>query len=169
MENLYTPHAVRTVTGQYVDFINPNPGTFNLEDIAHSLSQKPRFNGQLKSFYSVAQHCCLICDYLPTHLKADGLMHDAPEAYMADVPSPLKSLLPDYKDYEERIHFRMTEKWDIQYPIPKEVKEMDRFFLEKEWYGLMLRTAVFGHEMWSPEQAKQEFIYRFNKYVKPRP
>ena len=165
MENLYTPHSVRTISGAYVNFVDPDPKTFRRDDIAHALSMKPRWNGQLRTFYSVAQHCCLVCDYLPPEYKADGLMHDSPEAYMADVPSPLKALIPGYRIIEDRVYTAISARWGLSEIIPDKVKAVDREFLQKAWYGLMLKTHVFGHECWDQERAKQEFIFRFNRYV----
>lgn len=59
-ENLHTPNCIRTVSGQYVDLADPDPDTILITDIAHALSQLPRFGGHLPRFYSVAQHSMMV-------------------------------------------------------------------------------------------------------------
>ena len=54
-ENLYTPNCIRTFTGLYMNVFNPKPDMICIEDIAHALSQQPRFGGHLPRMYSVAQ------------------------------------------------------------------------------------------------------------------
>ncbi len=78
---------------------------FCIEDIAHALSNICRFGGHIKKFYSVAQHSVLVADIV----RANGgtveqelwaLMHDSAEAYMVDVPTPVKIILKGYKEKE---------------------------------------------------------------------
>lgn len=95
-------NAVRTEmetypTGQMVDLLHPDPRTICIEDIAHHLSTQTRYNGAIKRFYSVAEHCCLVHDLLLSRdsvhdqsLRLPALMHDAAEAYLGDVVAPLK-------------------------------------------------------------------------------
>lgn len=39
---LNTHSSVRTLSGKYVDVLNPQPEMFDIDDIAHSLSKQPR-------------------------------------------------------------------------------------------------------------------------------
>lgn len=78
-----------TYTGKFVDPLNLQPKDICLPDIAHALAMKCRFSGHTREFYSVAQHCCLAA----LHTKGDraiALLHDAAEAYLFDIPGPLK-------------------------------------------------------------------------------
>ena len=79
------------------------PFTPDIETIASALSHVNRFNGHV-GVYSVAQHCALVALQLPRHLRLAGLLHDAPEAYLGDVTSPLKAMLPEYKAIEDVYH-----------------------------------------------------------------
>jgi len=76
---------IQTYSGKRIDFENPDPDQIDIVDIAHGLSNLCRFSGQSKYFYSVAQHSfyvSLVCK----ENKLQALLHDATEAYMADVP-----------------------------------------------------------------------------------
>lgn len=74
-----------------------------IETIAFALSNINRYTGHIGQ-YSVAEHCILVAEQLPLTLKLSGLLHDAPEAYIGDVSSPLKQLLPCYKELEKHYH-----------------------------------------------------------------
>lgn len=93
---------IRTYTSG-VFHTDPRPEEVSIDDIAMSLSRIPRWGGHTKLPYSVAAHSMYVAKLLPSHLQLTGLLHDASEAYLADIPSPFKVLLPDYKKLEERI------------------------------------------------------------------
>jgi len=91
IENLFTPNCIRTFTGKYVNVFEPTLEMICIEDIAHALSMQCRFGGHLPYFYSVAQHS-INCSFLVDTpcLKLEVLMHDASEAYLLGIPSPIK-------------------------------------------------------------------------------
>ena len=51
---LFVPDHIRTYTGKYFNAFDPLPELICIEDIAHALSQQPRYAGHLPQFYSVA-------------------------------------------------------------------------------------------------------------------
>lgn len=69
---------------------NPQPDDFELDTIAHALAMIPRFCGQTKRFWSVANHSILVSSLCPPKYKLFGLFHDASEAYLTDLPRPIK-------------------------------------------------------------------------------
>jgi HD domain len=86
---------IRTWSGRYIDPFEPDPGELRMVDIAHSLSLTCRYSGHVDVHYSVGQHCLEVVRYLEkictmetTYLA--GLLHDAAEAYLGDMASPLK-------------------------------------------------------------------------------
>jgi hypothetical protein len=90
--------------------------TFDIEDIAHSLGNLCRYNGHIRHFYSVAEHSVIV-SLLMEELKLgdplEGLLHDAHEAYVADVVSPWKSQMPDWRKIEKRIEAEMRDNFSL--------------------------------------------------------
>lgn len=88
---------ITTFSGRTLDYINPSVGAIHIDDIALHLSRMPRFSGATKRFYSVAQHSCGVERIVRAlygkdsyTLRYEALLHDAHEAYLGDVPAPLK-------------------------------------------------------------------------------
>lgn len=102
-------HEVETFSGRYVDTKNPDPSTICIEDIAHALSQTCRYGGHCQEFYSVAEHAVIVSHRLQQRgasepMQLAGLHHDDAEAFLGDVPRPMKSLLgQSYVQLTERM------------------------------------------------------------------
>lgn len=161
-ENLYHPDSIRTFTGKYVNPLNPDPDTICIEDIAHALSQICRFGGHLPYFYSVADHSLAVSYCLPDEHALAGLLHDASEAYLCDIPSPVKKQIPGYAEAEDRLMKVIAEKFGFPWPVPEVVKQVDRSALEEEWHGLMINKKC--PSIWSRPEIL--FIDRFNSLTR---
>lgn len=162
-ENLDTPNCIRTVSGQYVNVFDPDPETILIEDIAHGLAYMPRFGGQLPYFYSVAQHSIWVANGLPIELKLRGLLHDAHEAYLFDMPSPVKKSpeLKQYRWYCVNMQCAIAEKFGIPPPPDHQtVHDTDRLALEFEWEHLMLTAHSFEAK---PRAIKEKFLKMFHR------
>lgn len=138
VENLFTTDCVRTVSGNYVNVVDPKPETITIEDIAHSLSHMPRFGGHLPVYYCVAQHSLEVCNCSYPDDMLQALLHDASEAYLMDVPRPLKNHLPEYKIIEDRLMNVIANKFGFRYPITENVKKTDELWLQLEWEYFMI-------------------------------
>jgi len=129
------PYTIRTRSGSFLSFENPDPKDINLEDIAVALSRAPRFNGHTTPFYSVAQHSVYV-GRLMGQGKLKGLLHDASEAYLADVPTPAKRLMPDYYALELKVMAAVAQKFNLPdgFQHEDEVVAADRaaLFLERD-------------------------------------
>tara|TARA_R110000744_G_scaffold380568_1_gene503224 strand:+ start:9737 stop:10324 length:588 start_codon:yes stop_codon:yes gene_type:complete len=107
-----------------------------IEVIAFALSNINRFTGHVGG-YSVAQHsiCCaiIIAKQEPDNykLQLSALLHDATEAYLNDVVSPLKALLPEYKKIEDHYHDIIDKFFNIETRCDK-VKQADMMMLARE-------------------------------------
>lgn len=140
------------------------PFDANIESIAFSLAHINRFTGHV-GVYSVAQHSVLVAMQLPDELKLSGLLHDAPEAYIGDVSSPLKRLLPDYKLIEDFYHQEIDRQFGVDTEC-NEVKSADLRMLvtEAKHFGLPLnkfpnmQTYKIDIERWRPEFAMNAFL-----------
>lgn len=84
---------METWSGKRVDLLNPDPSQIDIRDIAHHLSILNRFTGATKVPYSVAQHSLYVSMLVPEHLQLHALLHDAHEAYVNDINTPLKECL----------------------------------------------------------------------------
>lgn len=155
----YTPNSIETYTGLIFDLKLMEPSTICIEDIAHGLSHVCRFGGHLKKFYSVAQHCVWVANQLGVPDKLSGLMHDASEAYLGDMPSPFKKMMPGYREIEYDLMMVISKKYDFQYPLEPQIKAVDHAALINEWNDH--KVGFNPLECWSPEEAKDEFLKLF--------
>lgn len=166
--------TMTTYRGHRFNFLNPDPRTIELDDIAHGLSQVCRFAAQSQVFYSVAQHSVLVSRMMKDRfLQQIGLFHDAAEAYIGDMPSPLKKLFPVYKEIENNIHQIICAKFGIPVRIPAEVKEADvrilanegMSFMSSDWRDAAVDPdpALGTFEAWEPRRAEREFHDRYRE------
>lgn len=111
---------------------DPRPEEIDIIDIAHALSQIPRFTGHGDIFYSVAQHSLYVMQMCPPPFKLEGLLHDASEAYLGDMGRPLKhfsELGKIYKQLENKVNLAIAQKFRLKYPWPEPVKRADNTIL----------------------------------------
>lgn len=167
---------LQTFTGKKVWPLDPRPEDICIEDIAHALSNICRYTGHVRRFYSVAQHSVLVSQILPRNLQLCGLLHDAAEAYICDLPRPLKQSEPFgsiYKEHEETLERCIAEKFSLPFPWPLEIKHADNVLLMTERRDLMatpprpwtIRAEPLDITIhpWSPENSELRFIERFDE------
>lgn len=125
---------IRVTDGQYFWYGGDDWQGINVFNIAHALSLTCRYGGHVPvGLYSVAQHSVLVSRYVPAGLEPWGLMHDAAEAFLPDVPRPAKALLPDYCALEDRILARVARCFGLDgVEPPDEVKHADLLVLAAE-------------------------------------
>jgi hypothetical protein len=163
-EKLFSTDCIRTFSGKYLDVFNPDPEQICIEDIAHALAFTCRFGGHTKYFYSVAQHSINVMHGVKTkglHLQA--LMHDAAEAYLTDIPTPIKKRLPHYKQLEDNLLHAIGSKFGFDSIIDPEVKQSDTNALKVEWATQVInsRPAL----VLTPLQAEREFLMWFQIFT----
>lgn len=117
--------------------LEPRVQDVNIPDIAHALSMKCRYNGHCKKFYSVAEHSLWVSELVSEKNALWGLLHDASEAYLPDVPAPIKPDLPGFKAIEKRVQDTIMTALEMPLEEPPEVKSMDRAILGDEHRQVM--------------------------------
>lgn len=127
-----------TGSGKRIDLINPDPSQFDLHDIALALSRTPRFNGHTNKPWSVLQHSMAVAKLVAKEYQLQAILHDASEAYICDVPSPMKRLLGQaYYDVEKRIQVAIGKKFGCELnKLPQCVKTADMIMLMTEHEAL---------------------------------
>jgi hypothetical protein len=169
---------IQTFGGKQFWPVDPRPEDIDIGDIAHALSMLCRYGGHCQRFYSVAEHCVLLAGVVESQHKLWALLHDASEAYLVDVPRPIKPYLIGYGAAEDAIMTAVAVKFDLG-PMPPEVKAADRAILTDErsqnmsaapepWStdGAPLGVSL---QFWGPARAKQEFMAAFEALSSPIP
>jgi hypothetical protein len=129
--------TILTQSGIEFDVCNPDPDLIEIEDIAHALSHLCRFTGHTKHFYSVAQHSYLCTTLVPAERQLETLLHDAAEAYIGDVSSPLKAQLPGYQMIESKLEQAIRQRFGLPPEKSPWVKQADLQMLAVEKAQLM--------------------------------
>lgn len=134
--------SLLTNSGKHLDLIDPQPAMIDILDIAKGLSREARFSGQTLAFYSMAQHSVLASHIVPEEFALEALLHDASEAYIKDIPRPLKQLLPDYRRVEARVQGAIRARFGLPAEQSQEVSDADRVLLATERRDLMPADAT---------------------------
>lgn len=166
---------MQTYTGLKFWPVDPRADEVDIRDIAHSLAMQCRYGGHSLRFYSVAEHSVHMARRVSPANAMWALLHDAAEAYLADVPSPLKRHLPGYKEAEARVMAAVCEHFDLPPEMPAEVHEADGRILADEihqnmapmeWH--MRHTNPLGVELqfWDPGRAEIYFMDTFRRLAR---
>ena len=172
---------LQTVSGRFVNPFDPDPEQLDPGDIARALANVCRFGGHCRPFYSVAQHSVIVSELV----EARGgdvedvfaaLMHDASEAYLGDMPHPIKHRSPlgaAFREAEAGLEAVLRERFSIKADVP-EVKRVDRALLATErrvlsgeswdWPELEGVEALDVELVaWPPDEAERAFTARFKE------
>lgn len=185
--------AVQTYSGALVDLHAPKSETIRLEDIAHHLSLQCRFNGATRQFYSVAQHSVHVLEIvrlipmlernngvsldlgliaLQPHASREeltwALLHDAGEAFVGDVVSPVRAMLHGaHHEVERRILDRIMTDLGMGLEMPELVRVADELALASEARDLLVGGPTWPTrpcawiptvKPWSPKKARRRFL-----------
>lgn len=168
---------IMTFTGKRMRPLQPDPDDIDIEDIAHALSNLCRFSGHVRRFYSVAQHSVLVSHFCNPADALWGLLHDAPEAYLLDLPRPVKKGLrfhgnAVYDVAEDALMDCVCRKFGLDPEMPVSVRKADDVMLATEAHQLMPLDEAFlrlpqsplrgSLHCLQPDAAKQLFLTRFS-------
>ncbi len=165
---------IQTYMNKKFDFDEIHADQINILDIAHALSLICRYTGHCREFYSVAQHCVIVSHIVPPEYALEGLLHDAHEAYISDMSTPLKQYIgaTKYSQLAKRLDLAIGEKFcanlSPEYPV---VKHADMVALATEVRDLlgphpaewisMPKPLLEPIECMTPDIAETAFLERF--------
>lgn len=173
---------ITTYSGTHFAPTNPDPSGLHITDIAHALSLLCRGNGHVKTFFSVGQHCI----HCALEAEARGysrrvvlacLLHDASEAYMCDVPRPLKQCLNEYKEIENHLldviytNYLGSTLTDEEAALVKEVDDDMLYYDLKTLLNEILNRSepemktTFSYEVLPFETVEKKYLELFERYM----
>ena len=187
---------IETFSGIQFWSLDPKREDVKIEDIAHSLCHLCRFAGHSKTFYSVGRHsenCRRVAERLTRDLSLSdsyrlqllALIHDAAEAYIGDLPRPIKQFIPQFKEIEQSVEAIVYEALGIEPPTEDEarfVKNIDNYMLCIEgriltrnmhnWTDLIIEDCPLqleeedhNYEYFTPHYTDSEFVATFNRLM----
>ena len=178
VDSFYPEDAwTQTYSGLRFNPTNPIPDAILIQDIAHSLSMQCRFNGHTNQFYSVAQHCVAVSYLCDAADALWGLLHDATEAYLCDIPSPLKATdqFVAYREMEAKMQTAICTRFGLEDKEPASVKKADQLMLVTEARDLMnpirkdwtqiCDPVPFKIDPLGPKEAKDLYVKRFLQLI----
>ncbi len=193
MSIIHSKQSIATFSGKFIEPLNPQWEDIEIEDIAHGLSNICRYGGQCSEFYSVAQHSVYVSYNCKPDNALNGLLHDGSEAYLGDVPRPIKHTpqYSFYRDVEEVLQTMIFQKFgkdgeytwttgemcECEYET-KDIKNADNHVLmieqthlfAKSWIKVGVSVFKYKDELlldcfkpWTPRIAEQRFMDRFRE------
>jgi hypothetical protein len=173
--------CIQTSLGSRFNPADPRPEDLDIRFIATALSRIPRFMGHSREdrpAYSVAQHSVKVSQICEPEDALWGLLHDAPEAIIGDLPSPIKHL-PEFKafrDLDKRIMRAICDRYGLPHEMPGSVRWADRVAFATEVRDLMtpdpelwgpwadgIQPIPEPIRDWSAEWARTAFLKRFEQ------
>lgn len=130
-----------TASGHLIDIMDLKPSDIKLDDLAHHLAKVQRFGGAspINYTYSVGEHSINLCRYFYEIGSKDearcALLHDASEAYLSDIVSPVKRNLKDYMKMEEEVMTAIYTKYHTGFSY--DILVMDRQIVLDEVAAIM--------------------------------
>lgn len=173
-----------TSTGKKFYPLDPRAEDIDIRDIARGLSMTCRYAGQVKRFYSVAEHCYHVSMHVSKEYALEGLLHDSSEAYIGDMIRPLKHQpeMYEFRRAETAIELAVAQRFALETSadVLREVKEIDNRILVDEIKLLSacpeyyLVTPGLGDvprlgvklQCWTPYDAEHMFLSRFKELTK---
>jgi hypothetical protein len=170
--------SIQTASGVIFYPLDPKIEDIELVDVVHALSHKARFTGHTRKFYSTCEHSVRVSRHLESKGASImdqyiGLHHDDSDAYLPDVPTPLK-VLPEFswfRELEKNIEALCYKKFGCVVTDYSVIKNSDIILLLTEKRDLMpKKNGNWRHsysqeaipepyfiEPWSPEEARSRY------------
>jgi hypothetical protein len=164
---------IQTFTGRAFWPLDPRPEDVEIGDIAHALAHLCRYGGHTRRFYS-AEHCVLMARAISPKHRLWALLHDASEAYLVDLPRPIKRAIPQYKTAETAVMLAICARFGLSVEMPREVHLADGQILTDERQQAMAEPPMpwkaeeqveplgVTLQFWTPAIAEIQFMTMFD-------
>jgi hypothetical protein len=166
---------IGTYTNKKYHFLNPSVEEICIEDISRALSMSCRYSGHVNRFYSVAEHSVIIANlvYAKTKSKQEAfsaLLHDASEAYLTDIPRPIKPHLTNYGELEALAEKVIQKKFNVP-GMSKFTKYLDTHICGAEAKFLFQTVPDWANDYdhieikimnYLPKEANEDFMEAFD-------
>jgi hypothetical protein len=166
---------ILTFTGVQFYPTTPNAEDIHIKDIAHALAGINRFLGHSRSYINVAEHSFRVSHDVSEQDALWGLLHDAAEAYLGDLPTPLKYHTPMgklYREYEDRLMRLICQRFGLPERCPASVAGADHRQLQREWEHLMDPATKYDWRKrvtpMEPHEAEDHFLNRYRELTGDR-
>jgi 5'-deoxynucleotidase YfbR-like HD superfamily hydrolase len=171
--------SIVTYSGRKFPILRATASDIFIEDIAHALSNICRYTGHCKKLYSVAEHSVRIANMCTGNtMKLYALLHDAPEAYLSDLSTPVKEQLPRYQEIEKYLQDVIIKRYSLECVAyngnARDVKEYDTLIRVVEVKSLFKSYPGFNFQgrdyeikrserirPWSSRKAEKEYLKLF--------
>lgn len=165
---------IQTWSGRQFWPMDAHPEEVFIEDIAWMLAQQNRWKGATKTPISIAQHSVIVSKLCDPVFALQGLLHDATEAYLGDMASPVKSQMPAFKAAEDALWKVIAVRFGLPAELDPSVIRADAISLHTEsrdlmhtppveWRGYLPPPMEERIEPWSATKAADEFLKRFKE------
>lgn len=170
-----------TASGRKAWPMELRPTDIDIDDVAHALAHLCRYAGHCRFFYSVAQHSVLVSELVEAwttnqRLALAGLLHDATEAFLIDLPRPVKHhrALAGYREAERRAEQAIAERFGLSPALFAHgaIKGADEVMLATERRDLFAKASADWRtdkqptdariDAMGPDEARASFLHRFH-------
>jgi 5'-deoxynucleotidase YfbR-like HD superfamily hydrolase len=181
-------NVVITASGRTLSLSDPDPKDVSIRDIACGLSRINRFSGATMLPVNVADHSLNVVRFLsqrkaPDEIQMLGLLHDAHEAYLGDITSPVRREIAAHVTFDvvqriaERLDQAIFKAFGIWHAASLGahawVRTADDAVFAAEWRDLIHPrcssaaaagdAAPFPIKPRSPDKAEEDFLKTFEQ------
>ena len=124
-------------TGKKFDLEDIESNVLEFADFAHAICLIPRYTGNTTRPYTVGEHSVKgsllrATTTLGFECERAFLIHDFSEVVVNDIPSPVKRMLPEYVELEERVQRQIFRELGVSWEAMEAIQEIDKNMCQGE-------------------------------------
>ncbi len=148
---------IQTWSGRQFWPLDPRPEEVHVIDVAWMLAGQNRWRGAThRQLINIAQHSVIVSELCDPEYALQGLVHDAPEAYLGDMAGPVKKHLPDFQRAEDHLwKTAVAPAFGVPVEMHESVIRADQVSLHTEARDLMRPPPVEWRGWLPPPMAER--------------